>query len=188
MSSDPVVTSEHDVICARGLAAKNHAGNKRLRQLVQINLRAYSLTNTRQDKSKIVTDILDYIKGKGGDFVRLVDGKYQSVGDHLAREKIGQMFRDNLSNQSILTFDPKHDFFSIQMTSHMRLETMESIFVCNRSKCRNTTQWQEHFQGQKLQVQHRAPKILRLVSLQSDLLQKIQYLMSLLFSHIAGWF
>ena len=99
MSSDPVVTSEHDVICARGLAAKNHAGNKRLRQLVQINLRAYSLTNTRQDKSKIVTDILEYIKGKGGDFVRLVDGKYQSVGDHLAREKIGQMFRDNLSNQ-----------------------------------------------------------------------------------------
>lgn len=99
-SSDPVVVaSEHDVICARGLAAKNHAGNKRLRQLVQINLRAYSLTNSRQDKSKIVTDILEYIKGKGGDFVKLVDGKYQSVGDHLAREKIGQMFRDNLSDQ-----------------------------------------------------------------------------------------
>ena len=95
----------YDVICARGKVAKNHSGNRYYRGLIRHALERYSgATSCRSEKTKIVTEIVDGIRSKGGKFVKKGssdnDGIYwYEVDDHLAREKIGQNLRDSLSSQ-----------------------------------------------------------------------------------------
>ena len=84
-----------DVICARGKTAKNHPGNRRYRHLIEINLAHYDACTSKIDKSIIVTSILDAVResSPNGGFVRQDEetGRWYEVGDHAAREKIGQV-------------------------------------------------------------------------------------------------
>jgi hypothetical protein len=91
-----------DVICARGQEAKNHSGNKFYRCLVRRALERYSKATNKYEKTLIVSEIVDEVRARspGGGFVkRGQDGRYCEVGDHLAREKVGQNLRDSLSSQ-----------------------------------------------------------------------------------------
>jgi len=88
----------YDVLCARGKAAYDAEGNRRFRQLVQQHQQAYSECSNKQEKSKIVSHIVNTVRqaSPNGGFVKKINGTYYEVGDRHAKEKIGQTFRDLL--------------------------------------------------------------------------------------------
>ena len=92
-----------DVICAPGKEARNHAGNINYRNIIKMELENYSKASSKLEKSLIVSSIVDKIRrdSPNGGFVKLntKTGEWYEVGDHLAREKVGQSFRDSLSSQ-----------------------------------------------------------------------------------------
>ena len=65
-----------------------------------MHLERYNAATTKQEKSRIVSDIVDTIRqaSPDGGFVKLdpLTGSWREVGDHLAREKVGQTLRDSL--------------------------------------------------------------------------------------------
>jgi hypothetical protein len=87
-----------DVICARGKEVRNHGGNKRYRTIIEKSLDRYAEASTKYEKSSIVSDIVETIRqtSSNGGFVKQEDGIWYEVGDHLAREKVGQNLRDSL--------------------------------------------------------------------------------------------
>ena len=84
--------NEYDVICARGNAAKRHAGNVRYRKLIQEKLAEYDKAPTKCDKSVIVLSILHDVQGRSpeGGFIKKYDDRWYVVSDSSARERIGQ--------------------------------------------------------------------------------------------------
>lgn len=69
-----------------------HSGNRRFRDFVVLKLVEYLQARTKLDKSRIVSDILSFVRDytPGGGFVKQIDGRWYEVGDHVAREKVGQ--------------------------------------------------------------------------------------------------
>jgi hypothetical protein len=94
------VPGEYDVVCAKGKAVQNHVGNRRFRVICRMHLERYNAATSKQEKSRIVSDIVDTIRqaSPDGGFVKLdpLTGSWREVGDHLAREKVGQTLRDSL--------------------------------------------------------------------------------------------
>lgn len=83
----------YDVICARGKKVQKHIGNERFRKIISMYLHEYSLTTTKKQKTIIVSYIVDCVRKytiNGGGFVRKINNLWYEVGDHIAREKIGQ--------------------------------------------------------------------------------------------------
>lgn len=81
-----------DVICARGKKAFLHSGNLHFRATIESQMDRYSSTGTKLEKSLIVSHIVDEIRqaSPGGGFVKQEKGRWLEVGDHAAREKVGQ--------------------------------------------------------------------------------------------------
>lgn len=90
--AEDFVPGPFDVICARGRAAKIHSGNQRYKQMIEMNLAKYKDAKSKNDKSYIVSSIIDSIRDASphGGFVKEDNGKWYEVGDHIAREKVGQ--------------------------------------------------------------------------------------------------
>jgi hypothetical protein len=86
--------SPMDVICARGKQAKAHPGNRRFRIMVETSLEKYRTSSSKLDKSLIVSSIVDAVRQASpyGGFVREENGVWYEVGDHVAREKVGQRY------------------------------------------------------------------------------------------------
>ena len=91
-----------DVICARGKAAYNHSGNKYFRSIVEKSTSRFGKEGmTYKERSAVVTELVNEIRSKGTGFVKRDNngnGDWMEVGDLLAREKVGQMFRNALSS------------------------------------------------------------------------------------------
>merc|ERR1711862_685431 len=66
-------------------------------------LQIYGEATTKFEKSMIVSEVLDEVRSRcnvDGGFVKPDgNGGYYEVGDHLAREKVGQSLRDGLSSK-----------------------------------------------------------------------------------------
>ena len=90
----------YSVILGRGKISDN-VGNRRLKIVVDIELRNYQKAQTRRDKSFVVARVLDTFQSACdlGAFVRCEKGIWFEVPDTEAREKISTMFRDRLSHQ-----------------------------------------------------------------------------------------
>lgn len=88
-----------DIICARGRRAYNHEGNQAFRKVLEQNLDKYKSATTKQQKTIVVNALLDEIKEKSQFVRKLTDGKWIQVPEHVAKEKIGQGFRDLLHTQ-----------------------------------------------------------------------------------------
>lgn len=89
-----------DVICQRGKSAYKH--NQHLREMVQADYQErYSNASSRFQKSLVVSDVVDAVRKNSpdGGFVRCVDGVYYEVGDTIAREKCGSVFREILNDR-----------------------------------------------------------------------------------------
>jgi hypothetical protein len=59
-----------DIICGRERIAFNHVGNKRLRYLVAMYRDSYQSTSSREEKTRIVDNIIHSIHMKGGRFLK----------------------------------------------------------------------------------------------------------------------
>ncbi|KAL3927680.1 MAG: hypothetical protein SGBAC_012982 [Bacillariaceae sp.] len=89
------------VIIGKGKMPAQASGNKRLRELVDMQLQNYANAKYKRDKTFIVTNILHKIQDlcPVGAFVKFDDERWWEVSDRISREKIACMFRDSLSGQ-----------------------------------------------------------------------------------------
>mmetsp|Transcript_123071 Transcript_123071/g.173471 ORF Transcript_123071/g.173471 Transcript_123071/m.173471 type:complete len:291 (+) Transcript_123071:35-907(+) len=91
----------YTVIVGRGKVPKQNLGNKRLRILASNLLSQYSEATDKRTKTRVVNEIVMSIKHANGLFVKKDkgDGRWYQVDDSVAREKIGYVFRDLLSDK-----------------------------------------------------------------------------------------
>jgi hypothetical protein len=85
---------QYDVICCRGRGPRKHPGNVWFLDLVESKCARYVSAKGKMAKSVIVTEVLDTVRnlsGNGGFVKTNDDGEWYEVGDHIAREKIGQV-------------------------------------------------------------------------------------------------
>ena len=91
------------MICGRGAKVTHHIGNRRLRVLVEVNLGKYSTSN-KIIKGTIVSQICETIREAasqgGGSVKQSASGMWVEVGDSVAREKVGQTFRELLAKRN----------------------------------------------------------------------------------------
>jgi len=94
-------TRPYTVIVGRGKDVRQSIGNKRVRVLASMRLLEYSLAVEKRAKSAIVNKVLLAVKEAGGNFIKYnqKESRYYEVDDAIAREKIGYVFRDLLSDQ-----------------------------------------------------------------------------------------
>lgn len=85
----------HDVLCrSRGSRETYvHPGNERLRVLIQLRLDRYRQASSRLEKTQIVKEVVDAVRGSGGHFVKFENGSVLDVGNVKAREKVGHALR-----------------------------------------------------------------------------------------------
>lgn len=82
------VPGDWDVCCGRGKRNWNHRGNVRFRNLVQSNVQRYMDSPTRNAKTQVVVSIVDFVRDKGGHFLKQdKSGKWYDIGDADARDK-----------------------------------------------------------------------------------------------------
>lgn len=86
--------SVNDVLCGRGGGTNVHPGNRRFRDLVNANRRAY-LKAKKNDKPTISRSIVQAIRQMNGRFLKKDDAKdlWFEIGDDSAREKTSQALR-----------------------------------------------------------------------------------------------
>jgi hypothetical protein len=94
--------SEFTVIIGRGKKIRESVGNIHLRTLAMTYLSQYTdAVKNRQAKTEVVNNVLNIIRAvcpNGGAFVRCEQGLWYNVSDRVAREKVGYVFRDLLSD------------------------------------------------------------------------------------------
>ena len=90
-----------DVVCARGKGCGKYLGNIRFRQIVECAMTKYASTDSRLEKTLIVSEIVETIRNSSssnvGGFVKKEKGNWYTVDDTKAREKVSQSLRDMLS-------------------------------------------------------------------------------------------
>ena len=94
----------YSVICGRGKACSESVGNRRLKVIASTFLEKYATASNKEEKSSIVTEIIDIIEDacpdQRGTFIRLNnDGRWWVVDAMVAREKVGSLMRDMLHNK-----------------------------------------------------------------------------------------
>lgn len=93
----------YTVICGRGRKAQESIGNRRLGVLAQLFIPRYSKATRKDEKSKIVTEIVKMVQQACDDpeqaFVRQVNDIWWEVDNLHAREKVGTVLRDLLSEK-----------------------------------------------------------------------------------------
>jgi hypothetical protein len=93
--SEDFTPAAYDVVCARGNQASKHSGNKFLRTLVEQGKHKYGNVNRGNERSIVVSNIIETVRSKGAGFVKLNNDKqWYEIGDYLAREKVGQLLRN----------------------------------------------------------------------------------------------
>ena len=95
------VPGNYHVICGRDTLHSTHIGNRRFKVVMSNYLDRYLAASTNKPaKSKIVSEIVEpfqHSSSSGGGFVRYTqEGYWYSLGDCMAREKVGQEMRNAL--------------------------------------------------------------------------------------------
>ena len=95
----------NDVVCARGKSYWDHIGNQRYRDLIAAATKKYSSSTNKLEKSLIVSEIVDAIHQRQGQFVKKETKPNKGlccwviVDDVFAREKVSQSLRDGLHDR-----------------------------------------------------------------------------------------
>lgn len=95
------VPTPYCVICGKGKRCFSYVGNERWRVIVTTFLERYSMSKSKKEKSTIVKQIVHMIRQADGAFIRWnpSSGTWCEVGDAVAIEKTGALFRDLLHLQ-----------------------------------------------------------------------------------------
>ena len=95
--------SPYSVIVGKGRVAKNAIGNQRLKVLASSYLPKYASASERETKTEIVSTLVSTIHTACpiGGFIRLgkEDGRWYTVSESVAREKVGYTFRELLGDK-----------------------------------------------------------------------------------------
>lgn len=93
--------TEFSVICARGKRAYESAGNRWFRALVEQNSQKYANASNKMEKSIVVSAVVETVRKASpvGSFIRKIDGRWQEVSEGIARERVGQTFRDIIDSK-----------------------------------------------------------------------------------------
>ena len=136
----------NDVVCARGKEAFLHPGNKMFRQLVEGFTQRYESAPNKAQRSCIVSDIIEKVRSMGNGFVRKEkDGEWREVGDTVASEKVGSLFRNALSSQykSSTNSKKKH-----RTTTASKVEAKLHQIMMSKPEIKSTTKSMAAFAAQ----------------------------------------
>ena len=90
------------MIIGRGRSFHDAAGSQRLRVIATSFLPEYTKATTKQDKTVIVSRIVDMVRvacPKNAAFIKLINGRWWSLNEFRAREKVGYVLRDLLHDK-----------------------------------------------------------------------------------------
>jgi len=95
LTMDGSVPDKLDVLCGRDKESYSHVGNKQFRVIVATNRERYQSCTSRDEKTKITTEIIKGIRDCGGRFLRKNEktNLYEDVGDEYAHEKVSHALR-----------------------------------------------------------------------------------------------
>ena len=98
-----------DVICGRGRDSYYHPGNQFLRNLIQRYHDDFGKATTRVERMDVVTNVIEQVRSKGMGFIKQDEtgGTWSVVSDRLAREKVGNMFRNSQGGKYRSSFQSK---------------------------------------------------------------------------------
>lgn len=98
--------SRNDVLCGRGGGTNVHPGNRRFRDLINANRRAY-LKARKNDKPAISRTIVRTIRDMNGRFLKKDEklGLWFEIGDDGAREKTSQALRQRAPEMRKILFE-----------------------------------------------------------------------------------
>ena len=86
------VPYSQDVLLGKGTPIQNHAGNKRLRQLISEHIKQYDKSQ-RGEKKALALEIVETIRQRGGLFLKQDGSAWSRVDDDVARLKVTAAFR-----------------------------------------------------------------------------------------------
>jgi hypothetical protein len=82
-----------DVLLGRGRPIQEHAGNMRLKAIVDAYLSTYHTATNIKIKTEMTADIVRMIKKASGRFLSKESGVWIEVSDDVARDKVSHLFR-----------------------------------------------------------------------------------------------
>jgi hypothetical protein len=95
--------SKYSVILGPSKAHQTAKGNHHMREIAETALlHKYAKATSRLAKSRIVNTVVNMIHMKcpnGGAFVRFANGRWNEVDEHVARKKVGYLFRELLNDK-----------------------------------------------------------------------------------------
>ena len=127
--------SRNDVLCGRGGGTNVHPGNKRFRDLINANRRAY-LKARKNDKPAISRSIVRTIRQMNGRFLKKDEklGLWFEIGDDGAREKTSQALRQRAPEMKKILFEDEKRMQREQLARQQQQAAfMERNFMNNQS-------------------------------------------------------
>lgn len=93
-AADEPEVGPYDIICGRHREAFNNVGNRRFRVTVALYLDRYNEAPTRADKSRVIVDVIEFVRDNGGRFLKSRGGQWYDLDEKHTREKVGHALRD----------------------------------------------------------------------------------------------
>jgi len=117
--------SRNDVLCGRGGGTNVHPGNRRFRDLINANRRAY-LKARKNDKPAISRSIVRTIREMNGRFLKKDEkqGLWFEIGDDGAREKTSQALRQRAPEMRKILFEDEQRQHVAQQEAMMQRQFM----------------------------------------------------------------
>jgi len=87
-----------DVLCGRDKLSFGHCGNKRFRVVIDMYRERYQNATLKEDKTKIIMEIVSLISQSGGRFLKRIEDESDSwcLANHqVTREKVSHALRSN---------------------------------------------------------------------------------------------
>lgn len=126
--------SRNDVLCGRGGGTNVHPGNRRFRDLINANRRAY-LKARKNDKPAISRSIVRTIREMNGRFLKKDEklGLWFEIGDDGAREKTSQALRQRAPEMKKILFEDEQRQRNEQMArQQQQAALMQRSFMNNQ--------------------------------------------------------
>ncbi|KAL3790325.1 hypothetical protein ACHAWO_010335 [Cyclotella atomus] len=129
--------SRNDVLCGRGGGTNVHPGNRRFRDLINANRRAY-LKARKNDKPAISRSIVRTIREMNGRFLKKDEklGLWFEIGDDGAREKTSQALRQRAPEMKKILFEDEQRQRNEQLSRQQQQQQaalMQRSFMNNSS-------------------------------------------------------
>jgi hypothetical protein len=126
--------SRNDVLCGRGGGTNVHPGNRRFRDLINANRRAY-LKARKNDKPAISRSIVRTIREMNGRFLKKDEklGLWFEIGDDGAREKTSQALRQRAPEMKKILFEDEQRMRNEQLARQQQQQALLQRSFMNNS-------------------------------------------------------